>query len=103
MMRCGENNHHVHDGYEKEMAPSSDVNDTYEDESNNSIVHESFDEPSSENLIMDVSESECNIVNETSSQSDLSDIPTNAISELIYDDHIEPSSNVKEASYFNIF
>ena len=33
MMRCGENNHHVHDGYEKEMAPSSDVNDTDEDES----------------------------------------------------------------------
>ena len=32
--------HHVHDGYEKEMAPSSDVNDTDEDESNNSIVHD---------------------------------------------------------------
>ena len=32
MMRCGENNHHVHDGYEKEMALSSDVNDTDEDE-----------------------------------------------------------------------
>ena len=31
MMRCGENNHHVHDGYGKEMAPSSDVNDTDED------------------------------------------------------------------------
>ena len=39
MMRCGENNHHVHDGYEEEMAPSSDVNDMDEDESNNSIVH----------------------------------------------------------------
>ena len=25
MMRCGENNHHVHNGYGKEMAPSSDV------------------------------------------------------------------------------
>ena len=50
MMRCGENNHHVHDGYGKEMAPSSDVNDTDkdtdEDESNNSIVHGPFDEPS---------------------------------------------------------
>ena len=32
MMRCGENNHHVNDGYEKEMAPSSDVNDTDKDE-----------------------------------------------------------------------
>ena len=37
MMRCGENNHSVHDvhnmhgGYEEEMAPSSDVNDTDEE------------------------------------------------------------------------
>ena len=31
MMRSGENNHHVHDGYGKEMAPSLDVNDTYKD------------------------------------------------------------------------
>ena len=54
MMRCGENNHHVHEGYEKEMDTSSDVNDTDEDESNNSIVHEPFDETSSENLIMEV-------------------------------------------------
>ena len=28
MLRCGENNHHVQDGYEEEMAPSSDINDT---------------------------------------------------------------------------
>ena len=103
MMRCGENNQHVHDGYEKEMAPSSDVNDTDEEELNNSIVHEPFDEPSSENLIMDVSESECNIVNETLSQSDSSNVPTNVITESNYDDHIEPSANFKEASYFNIF
>ena len=89
-MRCGKNNHHVHNGYEKEMAPSLDVNDTNKEESNNSIVHEPFDEPSSENLIMDVSESECNIVNETSSQSDSSYVPTNVITELNYDDHIEP-------------
>ena len=102
-MRCGENNHHVHDGYEKEMDPSSDVNDTDEDESNNSIVHEPFYEPSSENLIMDMSESECNIVDETLSKSDSSDIPTNVITELNYDNHIEPSASVKESSYFNIF
>ena len=42
MMRSGKNNHHVHDGYGKEMAPSSDVKDTDEDkdedESNNSIA-----------------------------------------------------------------
>ena len=47
MMRCGENNHHVHDGYETEMVPSSDVNDMDEDKSNNSRVHKPFDEPSS--------------------------------------------------------
>ena len=44
MMRSGENNHHVHDGYGKEMTLSSDVNDTDkdtdEDESNNYIVHD---------------------------------------------------------------
>ena len=85
------------------MDPSSDVNDTDEDESNNYIVHNLFDKPSSENLIMDVSESECNIVNETSSHPDSSDVPTNVITELNYDDHIEPSANIKEESYFNIF
>ena len=93
----------MHDGYGKEMALSSDVNytdeDTDEDESSNSIVHNPFDEPSSENLVMDESESECNILNETSSQSDSSNITT----KLNYDDHIKPSANVKEASYFNIF
>ena len=65
MMRSGENNHHVHNGYGKEMAPSSDVKDTDEDkdedESNNSIA-QSFDEPSADNL---ESESDCNIVNAT--------------------------------------
>ena len=85
------------------MAPSSDVNDTDEDESKSSIVHEPFDEPSSENLFMDVNESECNIVNETLSQSDSSDVPTNVITELDCDEHIEPSASVKEESYFNIF
>ena len=103
MMRCGGNNHHVHDGYEKEMDPSSEVNDMDEDESKNSILQKPFDKLSSENLFMDVSESECNIVNEISSQSDSSDVPTNVITELNYDDHIEPSVTVKEGSYFNIF
>ena len=103
IMRSGENNQHVQNGYGKEMAPSSDVNDTDEDkdegESNNSIVHDLFDEPSAENLIMEESDSECNIVNETSSQSDSSNVTT----ELNYDDHIKPSYYVKESSYFNIF
>ena len=53
MMRSGENNHHVHDGYGKDMASSSGVKDTDkdkdEDESNNSIARY-FDEPSAENL-----------------------------------------------------
>ena len=44
MMRPGDNNHHVQDSNGKEMAPSSDVNDTDEDKdedkSNNSIVHD---------------------------------------------------------------
>ena len=38
MMRYGENNHHVHNGYEETMDPSLDVNDTEEDESKN-IYH----------------------------------------------------------------
>ena len=31
MMRCGENNHHMHNGYEENMAPSSYINNTDED------------------------------------------------------------------------
>ena len=46
MMRSGENNHHVHDGYRKETASSSNVKytdeDKDEDESNHSIAR-SFD------------------------------------------------------------
>ena len=52
---------------------------------------------------MDVSESECNIVNETLSQSDSSDVRTNVITEFNYDEHIEPSAIFKGESYFNIF
>ena len=103
MMRCGENNHHVHDSYEEEMAPSLDVNDTDEDESKNSIVREPFHKPLSENIYMDVSKSECNIINETLSQNGSSDVPTNVITELKYDEHIEPSVSVKGSIYFNIF
>ena len=89
MMRSGENNHHVHNGYLKETASSSNVKDMDkdkdEDESNNSIARSS-DEPSAENL---ESESDCNIVNATT--------------ELNCNEHIKPSVNVIEASYFNIF
>ena len=103
---CGEENHHMHDvhgGYEEKMARSLNVNDTHEDESEEYIVHEPFDKLSSENLSMDVSKSECNIVNKTLSQNDSSDVPTNVITELKYDEHIEHSVSVKGASYFNIF
>ena len=105
MVRCGEDNHNlhdVHDGYEEEMDPSSTVNDKDEDESNKSIVHKPFDEPSSKNLYMDVSKSECNIVIKTLSQNNSSDVPTNVITELKYDEPIEPSVIDKGSSYFNI-
>ena len=53
MMRSGENNHHVHDGYGTEMAPSLDAKDTDkdkdEDKSKNPIARY-FDEPSADNL-----------------------------------------------------
>ena len=60
-------------------------------------------EPVLENLCMDVSESECNIVHKTLSQNNSSDVPTNVILELKYDEHIEPSVIDKVSSYFNIF
>ena len=65
MMRSGEDNHHVHDGYGKEMISSSEVNDTDEDidkDKSNNPIAQSFNEPSAENLL---SESDCNIVNAT--------------------------------------
>ena len=52
---------------------------------------------------MDVSKSECNIVNKTLSQNNSSDVRTNVITELKYDENMEPSVSVKEACYFNIF
>ena len=72
----------MHGGYEEEMALSSNINDTDKDESEEYIVHEPFDKPSSENLSMDVSESECNIVKKTLSQNNSTDVPTNVIMEL---------------------
>ena len=52
---------------------------------------------------MDVSKSECNIVNKALSQNNSSDVPTNVITELKYDEHIEPSMSDKVSSYFYIF
>ena len=52
---------------------------------------------------MDVNTPECNIFHKTLLQNNLSDVPTNVIKELKYDEHIEPSVNDKGSSYFNIF
>ena len=52
---------------------------------------------------MDVSKSECNIVHETLSQNNSSDVPANVITELKDDEHKEPSVIAKETIYFNIF
>ena len=86
-MRSDEHNRHVNGSYAEETTPSLNVNDTDEDKSKESIVHE----PVSENLSLDVSKSEWKIVNKTLSQNDSSDVPTNVITELKYDEHIEPS------------
>ena len=99
MLRCGEDNQHVHGGYAEETDMSSNVYDMDKDESKEFIVHK----PVLDNLSMDVSESECNIVNKTWSQKKSSDVPTNIITELKYDEHIEPSVSDKGSSYFNIF
>ena len=52
---------------------------------------------------MDVSESKCNIFHETLLQNNSSDVPTNVITELKDDEHIEPSVIDKGSSHFNIF
>ena len=52
---------------------------------------------------MDVSESECNIVHETLSQNNSSDVPTNVITDVKYNEHIELSVSDKVSIYFNIF
>ena len=99
MLISDEYNQHVHGGYAEETAPSSNVNDTNKDESKEIIVHETL----SDNLSMDVSKSECNIVHKTLSQNNSSDVPANVITELKYNEHIEPSVSDKGSSYFNIF
>ena len=57
----------------------------------------------SENLSMDVSESEYNIVHRTLSQNNSSDVPTNVITEFKDNEHKEPSVTGKVTSYFTIF
>ena len=52
---------------------------------------------------MGVSESECNIVHGNLLQNNSSDVPTNVITELKYDELIEPSVSDKGSIHFNIF
>ena len=52
---------------------------------------------------MDVSKLECNIVHETLSQNNSSDVPTNVITEFKDSEHKEPSVIAKETISFNIF
>ena len=52
---------------------------------------------------MDVSESECNIVNETLSQNNSSKLPSNVITESKDEEHKEHSVIGRGTSYFNIF
>ena len=56
-----------------------------------------------DNISKDVSEPECNIVHENLLQKNSSDVPTNVIKELKYNENIEPSVSDKGSSYSNIF
>ena len=64
MLRSDEDNQHMHGGYAEDTAQSANVKDTDEDESKEIIVHK----PLLENLSMDVSKSDFNIVHKTLSQ-----------------------------------
>ena len=99
MMRSDEHNRNVHVRYTENTALSSNVNVTDEYKSKEIIVHKTL----SDNLSMDVSESECNIVNETLSQKNSTDVPANVITRLKENEHKESSVIEKGTSYFNIF
>ena len=76
MMRSDEHNRHVHGSCAEETSPSANINITDEENSKEIIVYETL----SDNLSMDVSKSECNIVHVTLYQNNSSDVPTNVIS-----------------------
>ena len=69
MMRSDKLNRHDHGSYTEVTAPSSNINDTDEEESKEIIVHKTL----SENSSKDVSDSR-NIVNETLSQNNSADV-----------------------------
>ena len=86
-MRSDEHNRYVQGGYAEETDPSPNANYTDEDKSKEIIVHETL----SDNLSIDIGKSECKIVHETLSQNNSSDVPTNVITALKDNEHIEPS------------
>ena len=75
MIRSDNLNWHEHGGYTEMTAPSSNVNVTDEDKSNEIIEHENL----SENNSTDVNESERNIVNETLLQKNYAEVSENTI------------------------
>ena len=83
MMRSDEHNRNMHVSYAEDTAPSSNVDVTDKDKSREIIVQKIL----SENQSKDISESECNIVNETLSQKNSADVPANVIMELKDDEH----------------
>ena len=83
MMRSDQLNQHVHSNFTGKTAPSPNVNVTDKDESKEIIVHKTL----LENQSKAGSESECNIVHETLSQNNSSDLPANVITELKDDEH----------------
>ena len=99
MMRSDKFNRHDHGSYTKMTAPSSNINVTDEDESKESIVHETL----SYNDSKAVSKSERNIVNKTLLQNNSADVPENTITELKDEEHKDHSVTEKVTSYFNIF
>ena len=98
MMISDEINRHDHSSYTGKTAPSSNVNVTDEDESKEIIVHKTL----SKNKSKDVIKSECNIVYETLSQNNFTDVPDNAIAELKDDENKKHSVIENGTSYFNI-
>ena len=80
-------------------APSSNVNATDEDESEEIIVHKILLDNSS----TDVIQSEHNFVNDNLWQNNSADVSENTITELKDKEHKEPSVTEKVKSYFKIF
>ena len=86
-MRADALNWHGYGGYTEMTAPSLNINDTDEDESEHTIVHKGL----SENFSTDVSESKQNTINKTWSQKNSADVSDYTITELKDNEYKEPS------------